>query len=105
MPFHFAAHLLLSVLMAVLPFLGMEMSRRIYRFVDAASRSDPPIRNLVFPLAMYAFYLIATKAYLIYYQRVVVQFGAILTFEKKVKLALHKKCGEIEMRCYEDPQF
>lgn len=105
MPFHFAARLLLSVLMAVLPFLGMEMSRRIYRFVDAASRSDPPIRNLVFPLAMYAFYLIATKAYLIYYQRVVVQFGAILTFEKKVKLALHKKCGEIEMRCYEAPQF
>ncbi len=105
MPTHFAFRLALSIFMAVLPLLGMSMSRSIYSYVEASSNSPQVLSALVFPLSMYAIYLILTKAYTVYYQRVAVQFGAILTFEKKIKLLLHKKTGEIDMRFYEDPSF
>mgnify|MGYP000844484467 FL=1 len=105
MPTHFAFRLALSIFMAVLPLLGMSMSRSIYSYVEASSNSPQVLSALVFPLSMYAIYLILTKTYTVYYQRVAVQFGAILTFEKKIKLLLHKKTGEIDMRFYEDPTF
>lgn len=105
MPTHFAFRLTLSVFMAVLPLLGMSMSRSIYSYVDASANSPQALSTLLLPLLMYAVYLLLTKAYTVYYQRVAVQFGSILTFEKKIKLALHKKTGEIDMRFYEDPSF
>ena len=45
------------------------------------------------------------KSYTIYYERVIVQFGGLLEFEKKTKLILHEKCGKIAMRYYEMPSF
>lgn len=105
MPTHFALRLALSVAMAVLPLLGMAMSRRIYSFVDESLRTQQPLARLLFPLMIYALYLLLTKAYSIYYQRVAIQFGAILTFEKKIKIKLHQKTGEVDMRFYEDPAF
>jgi len=105
MPGHFAFRLVLSIGMSILPLLGMAMSRQIYAYVDASVLSRQPIGRLLFPLVIYALYLILSKAYLIYYQRVVVQFGSILEFEKRIKLTLHKKTGKIGMRYYEDPAF
>lgn len=105
MPMHFSFRLVLSIVMAVLPLLGMAMSRRIYNFVDESLLSQQPIAHLLFPIIVYAFYLLITKAYSIYYQRVAIQFGAILTFEKKIKMNLHRKTGEVDMRFYEDPSF
>ena len=60
---------------------------------------------LLLPVLLYMVYLVLMKGYVVYYQRVAIQFGGLLEFEKKVKIKLHGKCNEVDLLWYEKPQF
>lgn len=105
MPGHFAVMALVHILLAVLPVFGIQISRRIYQFAQNAAFLEQPVPELFLPVLLYGVYLFLMKGYTIYYERVAVQFGGLLEFEKKTKLVLHEKCGKIAMRYYETPSF
>lgn len=105
MPRHFSAMLLIHIILAFLPLLGMQQSRKIYHFAQMSLSSFLPAIKIAFPFFIYTCYLLLMKVYVVYYQRVAVQFGGLLEFEKKAKLMLHKKCDHINMNLYETPSF
>ena len=105
MPKHFAGMIFVHLFLAVLPVFGIQISRRIYQLAEKSVLSDYQVLTLLLPVLLYGAYLFLMKSYTIYYERVIVQFGGLLEFEKKTKLILHEKCGKIAMRYYEMPSF
>ena len=105
MPKHFAGMIFVHLFLAVLPVFGIQISRRIYQLAEKSVLSDYQVLALLLPVLLYGAYLFLMKSYTIYYERVIVQFGGLLEFEKKTKLILHEKCGKIAMRYYEMPSF
>ncbi len=105
MPGHFCGMLFVHIAYAVLPVFGIQMSRRIYRFAQASGKIPQPFSMLLLPVLLYMVYLVLMKGYVVYYQRVAIQFGGLLEFEKKVKIKLHGKCNEVDLLWYEKPQF
>ena len=105
MPRHFAVMAIVHILLAVLPVLGIQISRRIYTVERCVALLNQPVQDLLLPVLLYGVYLFLMKGYTIYYERVVVQFGGLLEFEKKTKRMLHEKCGKIAMLYYETPSF
>ena len=105
MPKHFAGMIFVHLFLAVLPVFGIQISRRIYQLAEKSVLSDYQVLALLLPVLLYGAYLFLMKSYTIYYERVIVQFGGLLEFEKKTKLILHEKCGKIAMRYYERPSF
>lgn len=105
MPGHFCGMLFVHIAYAVLPVFGIQMSRRIYSFAQASGTVPQPFSMLLFPILLYTIYLVFMKGYVVYYQRVAIQFGGLLEFEKKVKIKLHGKCNEVDLLWYEKPQF
>lgn len=81
-------------ILAVLPVFGIQISRRIYQLAEKSVLSDYQVLTLLLPVLLYGAYLFLMKSYTIYYERVIVQFGGLLEFEKKTKLILHEKCGK-----------
>ena len=104
-PKHFAGMIFVHLFLAVLPVFGIQISRRIYQLAEKSVLSDYQVLTLLLPVLLYGAYLFLMKSYTIYYERVIVQFGGLLEFEKKTKLILHEKCGKIAMRYYEMPSF
>ena len=105
MPGHFCGMLFVHIAYAVLPVFGIQMSRRIYSFAQASGKIPQPFSMLLLPVLLYMVYLVLMKGYVVYYQRVAIQFGGLLEFEKKVKIKLHGKCNEVDLLWYEKPQF
>ncbi len=105
MPGHFCGMLFVHIAYAVLPVFGIQMSRRIYSFAQASGKIPQPFSMLLLPVLLYMVYLVMMKGYVVYYQRVAIQFGGLLEFEKKVKIKLHGKCNEVDLLWYEKPQF
>ena len=105
MPGHFCGMLFVHIAYAVLPVLVIQMSRRIYSFAQASGKIPQPFSMLLLPVLLYMVYLVLMKGYVVYYQRVAIQFGGLLEFEKKVKIKLHGKCNEVDLLWYEKPQF
>ena len=105
MPGHFCGMLFVYIAYAVLPVFGIQMSRRIYSFAQASGKIPQPFSMLLLPVLLYMVYLVLMKGYVVYYQRVAIQFGGLLEFEKKVKIKLHGKCNEVDLLWYEKPQF
>ena len=105
MPGHFCGMLFVHIAYAVLPVFGIQMSRRIYSFAQASGKIPQSFSMLLFPILLYTIYLVFMKGYVVYYQRVAIQFGGLLEFEKKVKIKLHGKCNEVDLLWYEKPQF
>ena len=94
MPKHFAGMIFVHLFLAVLPVFGIQISRRIYQLAEKSVLSDYQVLTLLLPVLLYGAYLFLMKSYTIYYERVIVQFGGLLEFEKKTKLILHEKCGK-----------
>lgn len=105
MPGHFCGMLLVHMVYAALPVFGIQMSRRIYSYAQTSGKVPQPVSMLLFPVLLYTVYLALMKGYVVYYQRVAIQFGGLLEFEKKVKRKLHGKCNEVDLLWYEKPQF
>ena len=105
MPGHCCGMLFVHIAYAVLPVFGIQMSRRIYSFAQASGKIPQPFSMLLLPVLLYMVYLVLMKGYVVYYQRVAIQFGGLLEFEKKVKIKLHGKCNEVDLLWYEKPQF
>ena len=105
MPGHFCGMLFVHIAYAVLPVFGIQMSRRIYSFAQASGKIPQPFSMLLLLVLLYMVYLVLMKGYVVYYQRVAIQFGGLLEFEKKVKIKLHGKCNEVDLLWYEKPQF
>lgn len=97
--------LFVHIAYAVLPVFGIQMSRLIYSFAQASGKIPQPFSMLLFPILLYTIYLVFMKGYVVYYQRVAIQFGGLLEFEQKVKIKLHGKCNEVDLLWYEKPQF
>lgn len=105
MPRHFTGMVFVHLFLAILPVIGIQISRRIYQFAEHTVFGTQPVAELLLPVVLYGVYLFLMKGYTIYYERVAVQFGGLLEFEKKTKLLLHEKCGKIAMSYYETPSF
>ena len=90
MPKHFAGMIFVHLFLAVLPVFGIQISRRIYQLAEKSVLSDYQELALLLPVLLYGAYLFLMKSYTIYYERVIVQFGGLLEFEKKTKLILHE---------------
>lgn len=105
LPGHFSWMLIIHIIVAILPLLGAQLSRKIYGLAQSLLNRSQSVMQIVFPLVLYTCYLLLMKAYVVYYQRVAIQFGGLPDFEKKAKLRLHKKCDQVDMRMYETPAF
>ena len=105
MPIAFIVMLIINMSIALLPLLGVRWSRSVYLQAQIASEGTFQPKTIIIPLLLYALYLIIMKLHLILYQRVLIQFGSLPTFEKRIKAILHNKCGSIRMQDYENPKF
>lgn len=105
MPKSFAIMLLINLIVALLPIFGIRWSRSMYAQAQNAPQGNFQIGLYLTPLLLYSAYLMAMKLYVIFYKRVYIQFGTLLTFEKQIKTILHDKCGRVGMSNYETPTF
>ena len=101
MPKHFAGMIFVHLFLAVLPVFGIQISRRIYQLAEKSVLSDYQVLTLLLPVLLYGAYLFLMKSYTIYYERVIVQFGGLLEFEKKTKYFMKnvEKLRCVIMRC------
>lgn len=105
MPGAFLIMLFVNLAVAILPVLGIRWSRSLYQQAQAAAEGSIQLGQFLVPLFLYASYLLAMKLYVIFYKRVSIQFGTLLSFEKQIKVILHDKCGRVKISNYENPSF
>jgi len=101
MPWQFSIMLLVNVAFAIIPIFGISLSRTIYTQVQLSSIGGLNEKSFLLYVSLYFLYLILMKLFLIFYKRVYLQYGTMLSFEKKIKEKLHKKCNLIPLVNYE----
>lgn len=104
MPYHFSGMILIHIFIAILPLWGTLASRNIFNFIQSPLAKTEPFR-ILHSFIVYLLYLVCMKFYTVYYERYLIQFGALLDFEQKVKSILHQKCNRLNLLEYEEPSL
>lgn len=102
-PFHTILMFLAGEAIAFTPLVGAIIAKDLFSMI---SRGDPILNSKgIILLVAYFAYFLSLKFYLVYFQRVFIQFHTMPVVEKRMRDNLHRVMQEIPIDNNEDPDF